>query len=169
MGRLAYIPEEDLHGVPVTGSRPVGRYVAGPHAGKIRLDSYETIMNAIGNQVENAARGLRAAPSPAFVYVIGFKNPSASDSVEPEADVCADSRMFLATISLSPWDARDKSPSASPTPEPTSNHRVLYTPFLPSQICTPVPLAPAQQRKDTAQSSRSPRRPTTQDSFSSCP
>jgi hypothetical protein len=80
---LAYIPEQDLQGVSVTGSRQVTRYDSGPYAGKIRLDSRVTIMNAISNQVENAALHLRTGPpSPAFLYTIGFKNPTASDSVE---------------------------------------------------------------------------------------
>ena len=80
--KYAYIPEEDFQGVSLTGGHPVDRYTEGPNAGKIRLDSWDTIFNAILNQVDNAARKLRtSAPGAAFVYLIGFQNSTASDTV----------------------------------------------------------------------------------------
>jgi len=80
---LAYIPEQDWRGGSVTASRPVERYKAGLYAGKIRIDSRDTVRNAIANQVENAARRIRSGPpNPAFLYVVGFKNPTAPDAVE---------------------------------------------------------------------------------------
>jgi hypothetical protein len=85
---LAYIPEHDLRGVPVTASHPLKRFEAGPYAGKIVVDSRETIFNAIANQVENAAQLLRSGPpDPTFVYVIGFANPNASDALKSLASL----------------------------------------------------------------------------------
>lgn len=81
-----YIPETDLHGVPLVGSHPLERFADGPFAGKIRLDRRENIENAIVNQVENAAKQLRSDPRhPAFVYVIAFDNGPGADVAGPQS------------------------------------------------------------------------------------
>ncbi len=78
------IPEIDLHGIPLTGSRALLRFPDGPFAGKIRLDSRSNRENATANQVENAARRLRTDPShPAFVYVIAFDDSPDADMAGP--------------------------------------------------------------------------------------
>lgn len=84
----AYIPEADLNGVPLEGKRPLQRYQDGTWSGHISRDDVPTMLNAIANEVENAARRLRtAAPQPVSLYVIGFKNPKASDAVRSLADL----------------------------------------------------------------------------------
>ncbi len=66
----------------MAGSHALERYQAGPLAGKIRVDSPETILNAIANQVENEAQRLRTGtPKPALVYVVGFRNQVARDAI----------------------------------------------------------------------------------------
>jgi len=68
---LAYIPENDLNGIPLTGSHPFERLQTGRYAGKIRIDSTGNIFSALANQMENAAKRLRFGQNPSFVYTIG--------------------------------------------------------------------------------------------------
>ncbi len=68
---FAYIPDNDLNGVPLTGSHLLERSITGRNAGKIRIDSTGNISSVLANQVENAAEQLRSGPNPAFVYAIG--------------------------------------------------------------------------------------------------
>jgi hypothetical protein len=68
---FAYIPDNDLNGVPLTGSHLLERSITGRNAGKIRIDSTGNISSVLANQVENAAKQLRSGPNPAFVYAIG--------------------------------------------------------------------------------------------------
>jgi hypothetical protein len=69
---FAFLPDQDIAGVPFTGSRPLERFTDGPYAGKIRLDLGKNVLNAGANQMDNMASLLRS--SARYVYVIGFES-----------------------------------------------------------------------------------------------
>ena len=67
---LTSIPARDANAIALTGSYPLERWPAGPHANEIRIDSRENILSASANQIENIAKEMRSGPESAFVYVI---------------------------------------------------------------------------------------------------
>ncbi len=69
---VAFMPEVDSYGTPLTGRRPLERFNVGPYAGKIRLDVAQNVVNAVENEVANAIQKLRSGPHAPFLYCVGF-------------------------------------------------------------------------------------------------
>jgi hypothetical protein len=73
LASYAYLPDQDLHGIPFSGSKALQRYTTGPYSGKIRVDVMQNIMDAGDNQVDAAASQLRSGSlNPPAVYIVAF-------------------------------------------------------------------------------------------------
>jgi hypothetical protein len=79
---IAYIPDTDYWGNSIWGYKPLSTYASGPYAGKARVDSSTTLVNASVNALDSAAARIRQDTNFSVVtYTIGLGGAGAAEHI----------------------------------------------------------------------------------------